>query len=119
MPRILIVDDEPDMLAMMDDTLQMAGYEVVQAHEGRQALELYREKPTDLVITDVFMPAKDGFETIIELRKEFPDSLILAITGRPPGAHVLPVAKRLGAVEVLQKPFSPEDLLAVVNRVLH
>ena len=106
------------MLALMDDTLQVAGYEVVQAHEGRQALALYREKPTDLVITDVFMPAKDGFEIIIELRKEFPDSLILAITGRPLTAHVLPVAKRLGAVEVLQKPFTPEELLAVVNRVL-
>src|SRR5690348_15055500 len=108
MARIIIVDDEPDMLAMMEDTLLMAGHEVAPAHEGRQAIQLYREKRADLVITDVFMPSKDGFEIIIELRKEFPDSLILAITGRPPNAHVLPVAKKLGAVEVLQKPFHPE-----------
>jgi|SRR3954468_20049564 DNA-binding response OmpR family regulator len=106
------------MLAMLQDTLEMAKHEVVSAHDGRQATELYREKRPDLVITDVFMPAKDGFETIIDLRKEFPDSLIIAVTGRPANAHVLPVAKRLGAVEVLQKPFSPEELLEVVNRVL-
>ena len=84
MARIIIVDDEPDMLAMMEDTLLMAGHEVAPAHEGRQAIQLYREKRADLVITDVFMPSKDGFEIIIELRKEFPDSLILAITGPRP-----------------------------------
>jgi len=116
--RILIVDDEPDMRALLEETLVGAGYEVVSAVDGRQALKEYRDKAADLVIMDVFMPNKDGFETIIDLRKDFPDALIIAVTGRPPMAHVLPVAKRLGAVEVLQKPFEPKDLLATVHRVL-
>lgn len=103
---------------MLEETLREAGYEVVSAADGRGALKQYREQPADLVITDVFMPYKDGFETIIDLRKDFPDARVIALTGRPPTAHLLPVAKRLGAVEVLQKPFAVEDLLTLIRRVL-
>ena len=118
MARILIVDDDADMRAMLQDTLRNAGYEVVSAADGKEALKLHRKEAADLVITDLFMPNKDGFETINDLRKESPRTLLIAICGRPPAMQLLPLAQRLGAADVLQKPFAADDLLKAVRRVL-
>src|SRR2546430_2478635 len=101
------------MRTMLEGTLQNAGYEVVSAPDGKEALKRFRAQAADLVITDLFMPNKYGFEMISELRKEFPKTSLIAMCGRPPAVQLLPLAQRLGAAEVLQKPFAADDLLKV------
>ena len=118
MPRILVVDDDPDMRAMLQQTLQNAGHEVFSAADGREALKQNRLTAADLALVDIFMPNKDGFETIAQFRKEFPKVGLIAMSGRPPEAHVLTVAQRLGAIEVLQKPFVADEVLTAVAKVL-
>ncbi len=69
MTRILIIDDDTQILDMLRQTLEREGHEVVNASDGKEGLRLYREKATDLIITDLIMPEKEGIETINEKRK--------------------------------------------------
>ena len=117
MARILVIDDDADMRALLEQTLKSAGHEVALAADGRKGVEQYRTKPADLVITDIFMPNQEGLETIMELRRSFPEVAIVAMSGRVPGT-MLSIAQKLGAVEVLQKPFVAEELLLAVARAL-
>src|SRR5262245_34480726 len=82
MAQILIIDDDPDMRAMLEQTLQSAGHEVTMAANGNQGLEVQCAKPASLIITDLLMPEKDGLETIIDFRRGFPKVPIIAISGR-------------------------------------
>lgn len=118
MARILAIDDDPEVRAMIEQTLKSADHEVVLAADGRQGVDQIRAHPTDLVITDLYMPNQDGFETIRELRMRFPRLAVLAICGMPPATTMLSIAQKLGAVSVLQKPFLPEELTAAVNKAL-
>ena len=116
--RILVIDDDSDMRAMLEQTLRSAGYEVVLAANGTQGIRYYHANPTSLVITDLFMPKKAGLETIIELRRDFPDVSIIAISGKPTGGTLLSIAQRLGAVKTIEKPFQHHELLRAVEEVL-
>lgn len=119
MARILLIDDDRRMTAALHDALEFAGYEVEVAHGGRTGIGLYRKTPFDLVITDIYMPDKDGIETIIELRNEFPGVRIIAISGG--GAlqfDQLPEAALLGAHRVLAKPLDLDRMLTAVQEVL-
>ena len=116
--RILVIDDDLEMRTTLEQTLKSAGYEVVLAANGEQGLRQYRAQQADLVITDLFMPEQEGLETIIELRRDFPEVAILAVSGKPTAQALLSVAKRLGAVEAIEKPFEPHELLTVVEEVL-
>ena len=118
MARILVIDDDPDMRALLEQTLKSAGHEVALAADGRQGVDQYRANPADLVITDLYMPGQEGLETIIELRKRFPEAAIMAVSGRATAATMLSVAQKLGALEVLQKPFDTAELLAAVGNAL-
>ncbi len=118
MPRVLVIDDDADTRALLEQMLTNAGYEVVLAADGREGVALNRANPADLVITDLYMPTQEGLETITQLRKHFPDVKIIAMSGKTAGATMLPVAKRLGAVAVLNKPFLANELLAAVQRAL-
>jgi DNA-binding NtrC family response regulator len=118
MARILVIDDDPDMRAMLEQTLGPAGYEVVLAAHGGEGMEIYRARPTDLVITDLFMPRQEGLETIAKLRKEFSTATIIAMSGKTSANTMLTIAKRLGAVAVLEKPFPPDRLLSAVKEAL-
>jgi CheY-like chemotaxis protein len=73
----------------------------------------------DVVVTDLFMPNRDGLETIVELRKDFPRTAIIAVSGWTAASPLLSIAKRLGAVGVLEKPFLPQQLLEAVEKALH
>jgi DNA-binding response OmpR family regulator len=119
MARILLIDDDRRFAVALHDALEVAGHEVQVAHDGRTGIALYRRAPFDLVITDIYMPDKDGIETIIELRNEFSDVRIIAISG---GGAVqfdqLPEAALLGAQRVLAKPFDLDRMLAAVREVL-
>jgi DNA-binding response OmpR family regulator len=118
MARILVIDDEPDTRAMLEQILKRAGYEVVLAKDGREGMECYRRSPADLVITDLYMPNQDGVATIRELRSCFATVAIIAMTGRPGTGTMLSIAQNATDVGILQKPFLPDELIAAVEKAL-
>ena len=120
MALILIIDDDDQIREMLKQMLAREGYEVLAASNGKEGVRLYREKQTDLVITDIIMPEKDGLETIIALRKDFPEVKLIAMSGggRIGPESYLQVAKRLGAAHTLPKPFGREEMLNIVREVL-
>ena len=104
----------------MRKILERAGHVVREAPDGNQGIALYRADPADLVVTDLIMPEKEGIETIIELREEFPAVRILAISGGgsiEPG-EPLTDARFLGADAALSKPFTLAELQETVSRLL-
>jgi CheY-like chemotaxis protein len=112
--RILVVDDDGEMRDAVARILREAGYEVELAPDGDAAIEAQRARPADVVITDVFMPTRDGLETIQYLRNEYPSVGIIAMTGGSPTGRIdeyLRVAKVAGADVTLRKPFAAQTLL--------
>ena len=118
MAHILVIDDDPQMRAMLEKTLQNAGHEVSVAANGNVGLQVQCTKPAELIITDLLMPEKDGLETMVELRQDFPKVPIITISGRPSTGFFLYMATRLGAVRTVEKPFRPEEILAAVDEAL-
>ncbi len=118
--RILVVDDEEQMRSLIRQILEGCGYEVSEAPDGNVALWLFKEKPSDLIITDLIMPKKEGLETIMELKKDVPDVKIIAISGGGHGdkRQYLDMAKKMGADSTLAKPFEKEELLKAVKDLL-
>ena len=116
MARILVIDDEKIVRDMLRNLLVHAGYQVIEASGGDEGLRLYREKSPDLVITDIFMPGKSGFEVIKKLREEDPDAKIIAIAAY--ALEALPRAKELGADRAIRKPFDVNKLLEMVEGLL-
>jgi DNA-binding response OmpR family regulator len=119
MPRILIVDDNDDIRSMLELILQREGFDVASARDGEQALALYAERAADIVITDLFMPERDGIETIVALRDRYPEAKIIAMSGwqSQRGPDYLAVAREIGAAGTLRKPFEPRELLRLVRRI--
>ncbi len=115
MPTILVIDDEEQVRSLLRQALTGAGYEVVEAGNGRQGLDRYREAPTDLVITDILMPDEDGLEATLQLTREFPEVKIIAMTGGSGNTNFLDVAKLFGARKTLSKPFELARLLEAVR----
>ena len=118
MARILVIDDSAEMREMLEQTLRTVGYDVILASDGKEGVRLHRGNAASLVITDLFMPNQEGMETIAEFRKDFPEVPIIAICGRPGAFHVLRLAKHLGAVDTLAKPFQADELLVMVKKSL-
>ncbi len=118
--RVLVVDDEEQVRTIIRQILESSRYEVIEAPDGKVALWLFKEKPADLIITDLIMPEKEGLETIEELRKDYPDVKIIAISGGGLGdkGHYLDMAKKIGADNTLAKPFQKEELLYAVKEAL-
>ncbi len=121
MATIYVFDDEPSILLMIKKMLEKAGYDVSIALNGREGMELFNTKIPDLLITDILMPEKEGLETIMELRKKFPELKIIAISGGgrfgPEG--YLPGAKLLGADIVFQKPLIQKEFLQAISSLLN
>ena len=120
MARILIIDDEELVLFTLRGALELAGHTVAEAENGVQGLALRKERPFDLIVTDIIMPEKDGVETIRELRQLYPVQKIMAIAGggRSRREGRLEFARRVGAHGVLAKPFSDEEFLAAVDECI-
>jgi DNA-binding response OmpR family regulator len=112
-----VADDEPGVRAFFRTALEEEGYEVVEAANGKQALQEVRTGPVDLVITDLVMPGQEGVETVRALRKEVPGIGIIAMSGGF-GANFLKVALTFGANAVISKPVEAGDLAAKVAEVL-
>ena len=115
MATILIIDDEEPIRALLRTTLEAAGYEVTEAPNGRIGLELYRRRPTDLVITDILMPEMNGLDLILELTRAFLNDKVIAISGASDTENTLDAAKLLGVRHTLHKPFSMNALLKTVQ----
>lgn len=115
MATILVIEDEDPIRRILSVALESAGYEVRQAPNGRIGLAMYRERPTDLVITDLFMPEMNGLDVVLELTRGFLDTKVIAITGQRGEKDFLQVAKLLGARQILHKPLSMEKLLRAVR----
>jgi len=118
--RILIVDDESDILILLELLLTAEGYEVVTTTDGDEANQLSRSQRFDLILVDLIMPIKDGIETILSLRASRVKAPIIAMSGGWLGGtkSCLPLAEKLGASGTLAKPFDRETLLRTVVSVL-
>ncbi|MCK9558160.1 MAG: response regulator [Candidatus Cloacimonetes bacterium] len=120
MTKILVIEDEDSFRRVLVQMLTKAGYDVRQAGDGNQALEVCAQFCPDLVLTDIIMPDKEGLETIQELLELCPTIRIVAMSGGGkfgPDSY-LPLAEKLGAKATLQKPFMREEMLATIARVL-
>jgi DNA-binding response OmpR family regulator len=119
--RILVVDDNAAMRRSLDEILTRAGHQVIQAADGAEASRISRDADVHLVILDLFMPVKDGIETLRELRKRAPGVPIIAISGGgadESGVDLLKAAVLLGAVRSIEKPFTPAEMLEAVGKAL-
>jgi CheY-like chemotaxis protein len=109
------------MRESMRRLLEPEGYSVELAADGEHALQAQRERPAHILITDIFMPGKEGIETIEQFRAEFPQVRIIAMSG---GAHFispktdyLSIAAQIGADATLRKPFEFDDLLGILRQL--
>ncbi len=118
--RILVVDDEPTILFLLEQLLVAEGYEVATASNGEEASRLSRTQWFDLFLIDLIMPCKDGIETILSLRTIRKSAPIIAMSGGWHGGtrSCLPLAGKLGACGTLAKPFDRDTLLTTVRSVL-
>lgn len=119
-PVILLIDDEKAFRNVLRQVLSKAGYDVVEAENGAEGIQRFHEKPADMIITDIIMPEKEGIETIIELKKAYPEVKMIAMSGGGwYGTDIdFDMAKKLGA-RTLDKPFALQELLDVVAELLN
>ena len=117
--HILFVDDEPPVRELFKEALEKFGFQVSLATNGNEGLESFRKNPADLIITDIFMPEKDGHAFILELLQEFPEAKIFAITGKKSfePEMELDIAKTLGALRVFAKPCKLSELIAAIREL--
>ena len=120
MSRILLIDDDDSLRAMLRDSLVHYGFTVTEARDGREGLDLLDRGGIDLVITDIVMPVKEGLEVLMELRKRRPPVKIIAISGggRSSAMDLLNTATLMGAAKVIYKPFSHDELIVAICELL-
>lgn len=119
MPRVLVIDDNEDFRKLALLWFQIHGIDAEGAANGAQGLEAQRARPADVVVTDIFMPEKEGIETIQDFRREFPRARIIAMTGRESltDYDVFTVARELGAAKTFKKPFKLDELVEAVREL--
>jgi len=118
--KILFVDDEKALCKIFKTALEKFGYEVRVAFNANEGMELFRESPADLIITDIFMPEKDGHTFINEIMQAFPETNIFAVTGYKScfGLDMeLEVAQALGAKQAFAKPVKIMELLQAIKNL--
>ncbi len=117
--RVLVVDDDAELRSTTQHLLESEGFAVSVAANGSEALDLLRRRPADIVLTDVFMPEKDGIETIAELHREFPQAKVIVMSGSeaPRFRNVMVAARELGATRSLPKPLDAGQLIATIREL--
>ena len=120
MTRVIIVDDDSLVRITARVLLEEAGFDVVETSDGTFALRLLQSSTADVVLCDLFMPGIDGLEVIREVRRQFPDVKVIAMSGGgfDGTMDLLSVARLLGASEVVRKPFTQRTLLSEIERTL-
>jgi two-component system chemotaxis response regulator CheY len=118
--RVLTVDDSRTILAMLHHTLSNAGFEVLQAEDGKQGLDVLKTEQVDVVITDINMPVMDGIEFIRHVRATGNhQSLPILILTTETSQDKRDQGKAAGGTGWIVKPFDPEKLISVIHRVVH
>ena len=120
LPAVLVLEDDEACRILVADVLTLAGFDVCTAPDGHRVAAILRERPIDLVITDLAMPKRDGLATLTALRQSHPGLPVIAMSG---GLRVNPqlyraVAEKLGAGRVFAKPFKMDELIAAVRGAL-
>lgn len=120
MATILVIDDDQQICALLKQALEEQGYTVESALNGIEGIRDYRRHPADLIILDILMPEKEGLETILDLRREFPKVKIIAMSGGSERAqlNLLDLARRLGAQYTINKPFQLQIITDLVKKAL-
>jgi len=120
MARILVIDDDATIRLSLKLALEDVGHHVEEAANGLKGIDQFRANPADLVVTDIFMPEKEGMELIDEIKRDRPETKIIAISGggRMNPDDYLTIARRLGADRTLLKPFDIDLLLDTVDALL-
>ncbi|HYN37456.1 MAG TPA: response regulator [Actinomycetota bacterium] len=117
--RILVCDDDPVILRLLQVNLELEGYAVLLAHDGEHAIEVATDEHPDLVILDIMMPRLDGYQTCERLKandatKEIP---VVFLSAKAQQADI-DRGKEFGVADYLTKPFDPDDLIEVVHRLV-
>jgi len=120
MPKLLVVDDDPEVRAFVSRVLTGAGHSVREASEGGEALRLLEASAYDLIISDVYMAEMDGMELLVRIQQRGVRVPVVVISGGGYATRdeVLTMAASCGAVATLEKPFTPRQLREVVERLL-
>ena len=125
--KILVIEDDTNARCLLTMVLKDAGYEVFEASDGDVGIRTFHETPCELVLTDIFMPEKEGLETIFELKSEYPDLKIIAVSGGTTWIHhgtghssdnILRIAETMGADRTLMKPINIQQLLSTIEELL-
>ena len=117
MQTVLIVDDDEETRTVLQAVLRKAGFSVFAVATGEEAVRLCRSQRIDVVLLDIWMPEKDGLETLMDIRRGAPEARIVAMSGggKLGSMHPLTFAARLGAKRTLTKPFTGEQLIAAIS----
>lgn len=118
MPTVLVVDHDLDVLDLAQRALQGADWKVEMTTSARAALNLLTKASVDVIVLEVLLPDMEGVETIVEMQRRWPDRPVVAMSGgghMVTADHALRLARAVGAVAILKKPFSAADLLAAVQ----
>jgi DNA-binding response OmpR family regulator len=118
--RILVLDDEVSLRRVLRSILEQAGHTVFEAPDGREGMALWRRERTDVVLTDLYMPNKDGIEVLLEMQDltTRPKIIVMSGGGQKSLSDLSSAALSLGADRVLVKPFDAQTLLAAIQEVL-
>lgn len=118
MGSVLIIDDEPQVRTFLRGVLEGVGHDVVEACDGEEGFQKFSTSSPDLVITDILLGGKEGFEAMVKIRLTAPEVKIIAISGEGPTGTLplLDIAKNLGAKHTLKKPFEVPHLLEAVRQ---
>lgn len=121
MKTVLIADDDDDLRETLAEALEDAGFRVIQAANGEEALARFAADPADLVITDMLMPKTEGFETVFELKRRYKLRNIVAMSGggRSGNSDILRAAQEMGIRRVFQKPIDLIELIDFVDDLLN
>lgn len=121
MTRILLVDDDINLRAMLKMSLESLGYAVVEARDGREGLRLFKDAGIDIVLTDLIMPEKEGIELIMDLKRlpgKAPKIIAMSGGGHIAASNHLNIARILGVKQVLAKPFGLDELKTAIETEL-
>ena len=117
MSKVLVVDDNQFMRKRISKVLVDQGYEVVEAEDGDEAIEVYQSSKPDATLMDVVMPSKDGIEALTGIRQADPAAIVIMLTALNQQETVVK-AIQLGAKDFLTKPVVPDQLMAALQKAL-
>lgn len=118
MDKIVVIDDQFGIRALIQDALEDSGFEVFTADNGEIGLSLVAEHSPKIVITDIFMPVKEGVNVVRSIKQDYPHIKVIVISGADRRENYFETAKQFGADETLSKPFKMECLIDLVLKLL-